>query len=511
MPKLDVVLAIPGNLEQVYQTRAKHHAIEPPAMARWIASYLLRRNCSVALIDMLGRELNFEEAAREISGLDPYLVVMMVYGSNPSASTWNMPPARKFCEKIKNLRQNLPIMMTGTHPAALPERTLREEPIDFVCDGEGPITIYDLLQVLKSNGDLGCVSGLWYWAEDRPTHTKPAFLIQNLDEEPAGITQAWELMPPPMYVAHDWHAFYQPVEARIPYANLITTLGCPFHCRFCCIQAPFKSGEAALDWKLERNSYRMWSPQLLIKEIEYLVERWSVRHIKIPDEMFLLNLRHVLILADLIYERYGDQLNFWAYGRIDTAKPQFLERLRRAGFRWLAYGIEAAESTVRDNQDKDFSDKEIVKIVRMTEEAGINVAANYIFGLPGDTRASMQKTLDLAIYLNTPFANFYWAMAIPGSQLYLDAKKKGLRLPDDPGGSGWIGYAQYSYEAWPLPTDNLTSAEILEFTDKARQIYYARPEFLEMLRNKPAFGKPAVETVVEMLSRPRIKRKLFGD
>lgn len=509
--RLDVLFAIPGDLKQVYQVLAKEHAIEPPVMARWIASYLLRRNYSVALVDMLARQLTFEEAAKEIAALKPCLVVMMVYGSNPSASTWNMPPARNLCEAIKNLRPDIPIIMMGTHPAALPERTLREEPVDFVCDGEGPITTHDLLQAIKFNGDPGQVPGLWYWAGDWPAHTKPAPLIQNLDEEPAGTAQAWELMPPTIYMAHDWHTFYQPVETRTPYANLVTTWGCPFHCSFCCIQAPFKSGEAALGFKPERNSYRMWSPKLLVKEIEYLVERWGVHHIKIPDEMFLLNPRHVLALADLVHERYGDQLNFWAYGRIDTAKPQFLERLRRAGFRWLAYGIEAADSTVRNGQDKDFSDEEIVKIVRLTEEVGINVAANYIFGLPGDTKASMRKTLDLAAYLNTPFANFYWAMAIPGSKLYLEAKAKGLPLPDDSGGPGWIGYAQYSYEAWPLPTDNLTSAEILEFTDRARQIYYTRPELLEMLRTRLGFGEPAVEIIAEMTSRPGLKRKLLGD
>ena len=59
------------------------------------------------------------------------------------------------------------------------------------------------------------------------------------------------------------------------------------------------------------------------------------------------------------------------------------------------------------------------------------MAANYIFGLPDDTMDSMRTTLDLARTLNTEWANFYCAMAYPGSPLYDLAKQKHWALPDD--------------------------------------------------------------------------------
>ena len=110
----------------------------------------------------------------------------------------------------------------------------------------------------------------------------------------------------------------------------------------------------------------------------------------------------------------GYDLNIWAYARVDTVKEEMLDKLKRAGFNWLAFGIEAASERVRDNVDKSFGQEEIFRTLEKVRAAGINVIANYIFGLPEDNLESMQATLDLALNLNCEFANFYSAMAYPG-------------------------------------------------------------------------------------------------
>ena len=102
-------------------------------------------------------------------------------------------------------------------------------------------------------------------------------------------------------------------------AAIYTTLGCPYHCSFCCIQAPFKAGEQVLGIKDSVNSYRFWSPARVVEEIDLLVTRHGVRNIKFADEMFVLNARHVLGICDLLIERdYG--LNSLGLRRIDTVK-----------------------------------------------------------------------------------------------------------------------------------------------------------------------------------------------
>lgn len=508
MRSLDATLVIPADEERVYQkSLGTSPAKEPPVFGRWVASYLLRRGYGVDIIDQAAEELTSADIAKRISDENPTLVVAVVYGTQPSASTQNMPAARALCQAIKNIRPDVPIIVTGTHIAALPERTLREEPVDFVCDGEGPITIHELLEALKEKDcDYSKVRGLWYKKDDKYVKTSPAPLITNLNLETA--CEAWDLVPPKRYVAHDWHCNYGSLSDRMPYASIMTTFGCPYRCSFCCIQAPFKSGESTIGYRPEVNSYRFWNPENVIKEIGLLVNDYGVTNFKFHDEMFVLNPSHVRNICRLITERFGDRLNIWAYTRVDTTRPEFLDILRGAGFKWLGVGIESASSKVRDGQDKDFDDNDIYQIVERIHNAGINVAANYIFGLPYDTLETMQATLDMAISLNTVYANLYCAMAYPGSALYGQSKQKSIALPDDPNGPGWIGYSQHAYETLPAATDSLTAAQVLAFRDDAWLKYYMRPDYLEMLKTR--LGNNA-EKAVEYWSRPHrlLRRKIL--
>jgi radical SAM superfamily enzyme YgiQ (UPF0313 family) len=219
--------------------------------------------------------------------------------------------------------------------------------------------------------------------------------------------------------------------------------------------------------------------------------------------MFVLNKNHVLGICDRIIER-GYKLNIWAYARVDTVKDEFLDKLNRAGFRWLALGIESGSKHVRDGVEKGrFGTREIIQVVRKIQSAGINVIGNYIFGLPDDTHESMQETLDLALDANCEFANFYCAMAYPGSKLYRMAIENGWQLPDS-----WIGYSQHSYETMPLRTDALTAAEVLRFRDEAFLKYFSSPRYLDLVRRK--FGEEVVSHIKEM-SKIRLRRKLLEE
>ena len=360
-----------------------------------------------------------------------------------------------------------------------------------MCEGEGPYTVIHLLEELQSDRPrLDKVPGLWYRDNGAIAHNPPAENLPDLDREISG--QAWELIDMSKYRAHNWHCFDH-INDRQPYASLQTSLGCPYKCSFCCINAPF--GQAGI---------RYWSPQLVVDQIDHLVNTYGVKNIKIPDEMFVLSEQHVLGICDRIIER-GYDLNIWAYARIDTVKDRYLEKLKKAGFNWMALGIESGSKYVRDGVEKGrFGDTDIVKTTDKIKEHGIYIIANYIFGLPDDTHATMQDTLNLAQEINSEWANFYCAMAYPGSPLYTQAKEKGHPLPDDPDGPGWIGYSQHAYESLPLPTDTLSSQEVLDFRDEAFDKYFTHGPYQSMVRER--FGQHMVDHINDMV-KVKIKRK----
>lgn len=494
--KLDILVINPGGREKVYQQLGNDlTAIEPPLWSRLIAGYVRDRGYSVEILDSEALNMGSERVAETVAQKAPTLTVMVVFGHQPSASTQMMVGAGETCQKIKELAPDSPILIVGGHVSALPEQTITEEAVDFVCKGEGPVTVVQLMEVLKSDPsetiDWSTVQGLVWRRDDGEVVINPsAPLINDLDNDLHGMT--WDLLPMEKYRAHNWQCFGDD-QSRMPYASIYTSLGCPYKCTFCCINAPF-----------DINRQRMRSAESVVKEIDHLYRTYGVKTFKIIDEMFVLNQRHVFAICDGIIELgYADELNFWAYSRVDTVKPHMLEKLRKAGIRWLALGIESGSKHVRDGSEKQLKAHDIKQVVSDIQKADISVLGNYIFGLPDDTLETMRETLDLAIELNCEFANFYSAMAYPGSPLYRDAVKNGWALP-----ATWAGYSQHSYECLPLPTETLPAAEILKFRDEAFHEYFAQPHYLDMVTQR--FGWETREHIKDM-ARHRLRRLIVEE
>lgn len=489
---IDLVVINPGGREQVYQDLGTElTAIEPPLWARLIAGYARDRGVAVSIIDSEAEGMGPATVAAKTAELNPSLVAMVVFGHQPSASTQMMKGAADICSAIKDSGNDVPILIIGGHVSALPERTLEEEPVDFVCKGEGPVTVMQLLAALtQDEPEFETVEGLVWHDGDRTVVNKSAALITDLDADLHG--NVWDLLPMERYRAHNWQCFGD-LDARKPYASIYTTLGCPYKCSFCCINAPF-----------DGNRYRMRKPANVVAEVDYLYRTYGVKTFKIIDEMFVLNDRHVNEICDGLAELpYADELNFWAYARVDTVKPQFLERLRRAGIRWLALGIESGSKYVRDGSDKRLKNDDIVTIVRRIQQAGIAVIGNYIFGLPDDTLDTMRETLDLAKELNCEFANFYSAMAYPGSPLFAMASREGWELPPS-----WSAFSQHSYDCQPLPTKTLGAGDVLKFRDEAFHEYFATQRYLDMVAQR--FGWDTRAHIVDM-AKHRLKRRLVPE
>jgi radical SAM superfamily enzyme YgiQ (UPF0313 family) len=254
----------------------------------------------------------------------------------------------------------------------------------------------------------------------------------------------------------------------------------------------------------DSNKMRFWSPEFVISEIDKLVQ-YGVKNIRLSDEMFVLNKKYYEPILTLIVERgYGSFLNFWCYSRVDSVNPRFLDLFNKAGIKWFALGIESGSQQVRQEVTKgSFKEINIKDVVRQIRDAGINVIANYIYGLSTDTHESMQQTLDLAIELNTEMYNGYPAQALPGSYLYKLAKEKGWQLPDS-----FEAFSFHSYECLPMRTEHLTAAEVVKFRDEAWTKYMTGEKYLNLVEKK--FGIDAKNNILEM-SKIKLKRKLLGD
>ena len=503
--RLDILFVHPNGSKKVYQDLSKDHsAIEPPIWAAMLANHCRSRGFGVQILDCEVERLSTGESAKIIHEINPRIVCFVVYGQQPSASTQNMSGAIDTASEVKNLSQDLKILFVGGHVAALPRDTLAHDCVDMICQNEGVYTISNLLSAdnIDDINTLGKIKGLGYKDEENIILNETENIVprSKLSIDLPGM--AWDLLPDlKRYRTAGWHSWSNNTEKE-PFAALYTSLGCPYRCSFCMINIINRVDSSPGIASDQSNKFRYWDPSFIIEQFDYIA-RAGVKNVKIADELFVLNPRHFIEICNLISER-GYDFNIWAYSRIDTCKPKYLKTLKDAGVNWLGLGIENPNQTLRKEVHKDgFKDIKITDLFDMMRGEGINIAANYIFGLPMDTKESMEGTLDFAMNNMSEMVNMYTAMAYPGSPLYYQAKKNGWKLP-----SKYEGYSQHSYETLNLSNSNLSAESILKFRDFAWMKYHTDAKYLDILESK--FGEKSRKNIEET-SKIILKRRILGD
>jgi radical SAM superfamily enzyme YgiQ (UPF0313 family) len=509
---IDVVFISPGNAKGIYQDLSNDYAaIEPPTWSLLLAESCRSVGYSVDIIDVNAERLTHQQVFDRIVSLSPRFVVFVVYGQNVNAGTTGMSGATTLSNFIKSQDDDYPIIYIGSHVQALPIDTLNNEnSIDVVCTNEGVYALRNLLKIEKlSPIVLSEVKGIGYRDFDSVRLTNPEKVVpqERMDIDLPGY--AWDLLPYKekpfdLYRSPMWHAEYD-FNKRSPYATIQTSLGCQFKCEFCMINIINRNDNEEIGVAGNYSLMRYWSTDFVIKEFDKLL-KMGVRTIRIIDEMFLLNPKYYIPLCEELAKRNkDDSLRMWAYSRIDTIRrPGILDLVRKAGIKWLCLGIESGDRDVRLEVSKGkFEDVNIRDIVQQVHDADIEVMANYIFGLPKDSKSSMKKTFDLSLDLCTAGWNTYAAMALPGSQLYKTAIEEGTKLPEN-----YEAYSFHAYNTQPLPTVYLTPEEILEYRDRCYSEYHTYPPFLKKIEKK--FGIQAMENIKKMAS-VKLKRRILGD
>ncbi len=453
MIKPDILLFRANNKKLTYPGLEEKNltACEPPLWGAILAGYLRDRGHKVELWDAEVEGWSYKETIENINHLHPRLALMIVSGSNPSASSMQMVGIDKV---FPWLRVDIATAVHGLHPSALPpEETLERHPsVYFVVKGEGFDQVDDFLsgRTMKSS----------YPLKDLATLPLPA----------------WDLLPINKYRAMPFMAFND-LEKRSPYYVLHTSFGCPFKCSFCCINVLFG-----------KRGIRYRPIEKVIAELDWVKEMYpNLKHIKISDEMFALSEKRIVALCNAIADRnYG--FDFEVYARVDTVTEKMLEAMAKAGVEWVAYGFESGSEAVLEKASKGQTLEAIYKAANLTWSYGMNIVGNYIFGLEGATHDSHRKTLNLMLELNTLWANVNVAIAYPGSDLYSAKVKEGWKPP-----TAYTAYAQHTPDSAPIGGE-----WAVEERDRAWNTYFTSLKYLSCLNF--TFGLKAVAFVKDMTS-----------
>jgi hypothetical protein len=93
------------------------------------------------------------------------------------------------------------------------------------------------------------------------------------------------------------------------------------------------------------------------------------------------------------------------------------------------------------------------------------------------------------------WANFYCAMAYPGTRLYDELVAQGAEMP-----KAWSAYGHYSRDSRPLSTKHVDWKDVVRFRDAAFREYFEDPAYQAMVVRR--FGPEAAAFVREILKQP---------
>ena len=305
-----------------------------------------------------------------------------------------------------NKSKNRPVYVLGGHgPTPEPEFFFRKTGADVIVQGEGENTIIDLLECLGNKTPLSAVSGIAYREGEKVFINPERPLIQDLDTIPF---PAYEMFPIEYY-----RLLREPHATNLDFVlPLISARGCPFTCNFC--------------YRIEKG-IRGRKPEYIVEEVKLLQKDYGITYINFDDELFMYSTKRTTELCEAFLK--ADLKFKWSCnGRLNLAKTEILELMKRAGCVYVNYGIEAMDDLVLKKMNKCLTTDVIIQGVETTLKVGISPGLNILWGNLGEDEETLQKGLEFLLKYDdhTTLRTIRPVTPYPGSPLYYIAIKQGL-------------------------------------------------------------------------------------
>ena len=211
------------------------------------------------------------------------------------------------------------------------------------------------------------------------------------------------------------------------------------------------------------------SPARVIAEIKHLMERYGAREISFWDDTMTIRKDWMMEFCDRLISA-GVDITWTCYGHVNTITEELLFKMKKAGCFNIFYGYESGDQGLLDMVDKGTTLDRIRQVNQWTKEAGIEIRASFMLGLPGETPELARKTIDFAIELDPDYAQFSLPTPYPGTSLWHQAKNYGNLKTDFSEYHGW--------SAVFLPSGYKSRDELLALEKEAMRRFYFRPGYI---------------------------------
>jgi len=416
---------------------------QPPFGLALIAAILEKAGYPLTLLDANALGIKPEAIPSLASGAD----VIGLTAMTPTIST-----ALKIARHLKLANPGVKIVMGGAHATMLTQETMASAPeIDVIIRGEGDESVLEVLKALEDNRPLDGIAGISYRAEEKIIHTADRTSSIDMNALPF---PSYHLLPWKKYRPHPPHGM------SLPFAAVVTSRGCPYHCAYCS-KPVFGS------------RFRAQSPARVVDELAYLKDRFGVKEVAFYDDSFTLDRKRVHGISEKILSS-GLKIAWTCETRVNLVAKDLLHSMKKAGCYAVAYGIESASPEIIKTLHKDTTLDQVEEAVRQSREVGLQVIGYFMLGSPGETPDTIRQTINLAQRLKVDFAQFSVTTPFPGTELYdiyMQNRKES------------ISWDSFVYAGTDNPTtpvfesDKLTGEDLKTWLRRAYRHFYLRPAY----------------------------------
>lgn len=436
-----------------------------PLWLLYAAGVCEREGYNITFIDAPAKKMSHNETFDLIKSKNKNYDLIVVDTSTPSIYN-----DVKFAGDLKGKYKSAFVVLVGTHPTALPKETLElDKRVDAIACGEFDYIIRDLAKSIEKKEKISNVNGLAYFEKGEYKTTPRMAPITDLDNIPfaAELIKKW-LDPKDYFFA----------ASAYPEVQIFTGRGCPARCYFC-----------VYPQLMHGHIYRTRSAENVVSEFEYIIKEMpDVKEVVIEDDTFTIDKARTQKICQLLIEKGINKKIKWLCNARVNLDYETMVMMKKAGCKLIIPGIENGTQEMLNNMKKGTTIKQIEEYIKNAKKAKLLVHACYMVGNRGETKETMQRTLDLAMKLNTDTAQFYTLHVYPGTEAYNWAKENGYIDTND--FSKWI--KEDGSDNTVIHTDDMSAEELVEFCDNARKKYYLRPKYVlkkagQSIMNKDEF------------------------
>jgi radical SAM superfamily enzyme YgiQ (UPF0313 family) len=407
-----------------------------PFYLAYTSALLKKNNFNVYAIDCVAANFSEEDYFNKFQEINPDVILI-------ESQTPTIKHDLEILKTMKKFNSKLKIILAGPHPTIFAKQILKENNfIDIILLREYEFSCLEVVKCNFLSSKIKKINGIAF--RDKKKIIVNESEIIDVNKLPFPDRDSFpipEKPNPTLY--HDFEQFKPAIQMH-------ASRGCPFRCNFCLWNQVMYCNKA----------YRPRDPESIVDEMEYCMKKFGAKEIYFDDDTFTGNKKHVLEFCKEIRRR-GLKLKWSCMGDAMITDKEMIEEMYRANCIGIKFGVESGNKDILREIEKPVNFDRVREFLKECSKRRIRTHATFTFGIMGETKQTMNQTLDLAKNLDIDSVQFSITTPFPGTRYFDKMKKEGKILSEN-----WEDYDGTSKSI--VDFGGLSNEEVVDFCSKAK-------------------------------------------